>query len=113
MKKYLLSAAFVSLLGLAAQAQDNQSQQGSRNSAADQNNNKATLAPADQKAEKVETVEQQPQSATQQQDPTKAKPATRMAITEKGVPASKNTDAKPEQKATEQKKSEPAKSPKH
>ncbi|MBL7932631.1 MAG: hypothetical protein JNL60_12055 [Bacteroidia bacterium] len=111
MKKYLLSAAFISLLGLAAQAQDNKSQQGSRNSSADQENNKATLAPADQKAETVE--QQQPQAGSQQNDATKQKGATRMAITEKGVPASKNKDAAPDQKATEQKKSEAAKSPKN
>ena len=110
MKKYLLSAAFVSLLGLAAQAQDSKSQQGSRNSSADHENNKATLAPADQKAE---TVEQQPQAGSQQNDATKQKGATRMAITEKGVPASKNKDVAPDQKATEQKKAEPAKSPKN
>lgn len=107
MKKYVLSAAFVSLLGLAAQAQDSRSQQGARSSSSDQN--QPTLSTPDQK---VESTEQQPDNAAAK-DPKSAKPATRMAITEKGIPASKNTDTKPEQKATEQKKAEPAKSPKN
>lgn len=96
MKKYLFSAAFVSLFGIAANAQDSRSQQNSNGAKTEQGQNQATLQSVDQKAEKAEEPKAQKQAPA-------AKPATRMAITEKGIPASKNTENKQTQKATEAK----------
>lgn len=96
MKKYLLSAAFVSLLGLAANAQDSRSQQNSNGAKTEQGHSQPTLQSADHKTEAAEEPKAQKEAPA-------AKPATRMAITEKGIPASKATETKPNQKATETK----------
>ncbi len=97
MKKYLLSAAFVSLLGLAANAQDSRSQQNSNGAKTEQGqSSQPTLQSADHKTEAAEEPKAQKEAPA-------AKPATRMAITEKGIPASKATETKPNQKAAETK----------
>jgi hypothetical protein len=103
MKKFLYTAALVSLLGIMAKAQDTRkaTDNGAKSTTTKDKsvaNDQATIQSADHRSDNADKKE---------------KGATRMAITEKGVPASKNTETTKSPKAAEPKKAEPAKTEKH
>ena len=101
MKKTIYTLAFVALLSVMAKSQSASEPKKSEPAKKEKVNPDGTLAP-------VQGVQDEKPAAAQ--EPKKG--GTRMAITEKGVPASKSADTKP-QKAVESKKTEPAKTEKH
>ncbi len=103
MKKTVYTLAFVALFSVMAKSQSADPQKKKEPAKKETVNPDGTLAPAP-------AVSSPEPDAKQADQPMKS--GTRMAITEKGVPASKSSDAKA-QKATEPKKTEPAKTEKH
>jgi hypothetical protein len=101
MKKTIYTLAFVALLSVMAKSQSATEPKKAEPVKKETVNPDGTIAP-------VQGV--QDEKPAQAQEPKKS--GTRMAITEKGVPASKSTDSK-SQKAAEPKKTEPAKTEKH
>lgn len=103
MKKTLLTLGFIALVSFASNAQDTQ-KEAKKAPAAKENVNPdgtITIQPAAEPA-----ASEAPANTSKDQ---KQQSGTRMAITEKGVPASK----KPAEKKPEATKTEPAKTEKH
>jgi hypothetical protein len=95
MKKYLFTISFVAAFALISQAQSD----GAKPAKKEKVNPDGTMAPA------TTAPANEVRAADNKSQPNDAKPAgKRMAITEKGVPASKSNDGAKDQKATEPKK---------
>jgi hypothetical protein len=109
MKKYLYTLSLVALfaaVGTAQSAEPAKKQNASKQAAVNDDGTTATK-PATEAQQNPKTDNAQPAGASD-----KPAPAKRMAITEKGVPASKSTDGK-KATAAEPKRAEPAKTEKH
>lgn len=100
MKRTVYTLAFVALFSVMAKSQSTEQPKKEDAVKKETLNPDGTLAPAESN-----------QDAKKAEEPKKS--GTRMAITEKGVPASKKTEAAKTEKATEPKKTEPSKSEKH
>lgn len=100
MKRTVYTLAFVALFSVLAKSQSTEQPKKEEAVNKEALNPDGTLAPA-----------QSSEDAKKAEEPKKS--GTRMAITEKGVPASKKQEAAKTQKATEPKKSEPSKAEKH
>lgn len=103
MKNFLITTSFITVFAFTSNAQDTKSN--SADKPVPKKEEPATLKPASA----PQSTDPQPQATESRSN----KGGTRMAITEKGVPASKNTEPAKTQKATEPKKAEGTKTEKH